>query len=155
MITQERRFPMGKRIDSSKLVKEDIEWADRKRTLFGLPWSFTKYRLTKTRLISEIGLFSTDTNEILLYRILDIELHRSLGQKIFGVGDVLLYSADPSSPNFRIKSVKQPFDVKSLLSSLVESERIARNVVGREMYGIADGASDGADAAGHEGHHHE
>jgi uncharacterized membrane protein YdbT with pleckstrin-like domain len=143
---------MAKKIDKSRIVKEDIEWADRKRTFLGLPWSFTRYRLTKTRIISEIGLFTTNTNEILLYRILDIELNRTLGQKIFGVGDILLFSADPSSPNFTIKSVKQPSDVKSLLSSLVETERTEKNVTGREMYGTADDVH-GAD--GHFGHHHE
>jgi uncharacterized membrane protein YdbT with pleckstrin-like domain len=143
---------MGKKIDKSQLVKEEVEWSDRKRTLFGLPWSFTKYRLTKTRLISEIGLFSTNTNEILLYRVLDVELNRTLGQKIFRVGDVILFSADPSSPNFTIKSVKQPGELKSLLSSFVETQREEKSVVGREMYGAADDAGGGAD---HAGHHHE
>ncbi|GHU61094.1 hypothetical protein AGMMS49983_00190 [Clostridia bacterium] len=143
---------MAKKIDSSKIAKESIEWADRKRTLFGLPWSFTRYRLTKTRLISEIGLFTTNTNEILLYRIMDIELRRTLGQKIFGVGDIYLFTADPSSPHFTIKSVKQSDDVKNLISTMVEAERTEKNVTGREMYGTADGADDGG---GHSGHHHE
>jgi uncharacterized membrane protein YdbT with pleckstrin-like domain len=143
---------MGKKIDKSQLIKETIEWSDRKRTLFGLPWSFTKYRLTKTRLVSEIGLFSTNTNEILLYRVLDVELNRTLGQKIFKTGDVILFSADPSSPNFTIKNIKQPKELKSLLSALVEAEREDKSVVGREMYGAAD---DVAGGAGHAGHHHE
>jgi hypothetical protein len=146
---------MGKKIDSSKLVTEDIEWSDRKRTLFGLPWSFTKFKLTKTRLISDVGLFTTNTNEILLYRVLDVELHKTFGQKIFRVGDVILFSVDPSSPNFTIKSVKQPADVKNLLSSLVAAERISKNVVGREMYGAADGAMDTDGMNGHAGHHHD
>ena len=146
---------MAKRIDKRQLVKEDTEWADRKRTFLGLPWSFTRYKLTKTRLVSDIGFFSRNVNEILLYRILDMEIHRTLGQRIFGVGDVLLFTADPSSPNFRIRSVKQSPDVKSLISSLAEAERISKNVVGREMYGVADGAADIADGAdGHDGHRH-
>ena len=143
---------MAKKIDKKQIVKEEIEWADRKRTLFGLPWSFTRYSLTKTRLISDIGFFSRNVNEILLYRILDIELHRTLGQRIFGVGDVVLFTADPSSPNFKIRSVKQSDDVKSLISALAEAERTAKNVVGREMYGVADGAADIAE--GHDGHRH-
>ena len=151
---------MAKRIDKSQLVKEDIEWADRKRTFLGLPWSFTRYRLTRTRLISDIGFFSRNVNEILLYRILDVELHRTLGQRIFGVGDILLFTADPSSPNFRIRSVKQSADVKNLISTYSDAERTAKNVVGREMFGAADGvvmsgmdSFDGHD--GHDGHHHE
>ena len=151
---------MAKKIDKSQLVKENIEWADRKRTFLGLPWSFTRYRLTKTRLISDIGFFSRNVNEILLYRILDVELHRTLGQRIFGVGDIMLFTADPSSPNFRIRSVKQSADVKSLISTFSDVERTAKNVVGREMFGAADGvvmsgvdSFDGHDA--HDGHHHE
>ena len=151
---------MAIRIKKSELVHEEILWADRKRTFLGLPWSFTRYKLTKTRLISDIGFFSRNVNEILLYRILDLELHRTLGQRIFGVGDIMLFTADPSSPNFKIRSVKQSADVKNLTSSLSEAERTAKNVIGREMFGAADGVvlsgMDGLDGhEGHDGHHHE
>jgi hypothetical protein len=144
---------MGKQIDEDKLVREEIEWQDRKRTLFGLPWSFTVYSFTKTKLVSKIGLFTTTTNEILLYRILDIEMRKTLYQKIFRIGSIHLFTADPSSPNFTIKSVKRPDDVKNYLSTLVNAEREERGVAGREMFGVADGVSGDADGS-HSDHPH-
>ena len=36
----------------------DYIWSDRKRTLFGLPLSFTKYRLTEDRLFIEKGFLN-------------------------------------------------------------------------------------------------
>ena len=33
----------------------NIVWKDRKRTLFGLPWSFTKYSLSDDRLFISTG----------------------------------------------------------------------------------------------------
>ena len=45
-------------------------WKDRKRTLFGLPLSFTVYKLTKEKLLIETGIFSKKQEEIRLYRVM-------------------------------------------------------------------------------------
>ena len=41
-------------------------WKDRKRTFLGLPWSFTKYKLTEDRLFIETGFFNSIENEVRL-----------------------------------------------------------------------------------------
>ena len=66
---------------------ESIEylWRDRKRRL-GLPLSFTKYSLSEDRLFCETGLFNLKQDEVLLYRVRDLQLNMTLGQRIFGVG---------------------------------------------------------------------
>ena len=51
--------------------KHDVKWQDRKRRMFGLPWSFTKYKLTDDKLIISTGIFSINEEEIRLYRIMD------------------------------------------------------------------------------------
>ena len=68
-------------------------WKDRKRTLFGLPWSFTRYYLTEDKLIIETGFLSRREEEIRLYRILDITLQRPFAQRLFGLGTVHLCTA--------------------------------------------------------------
>ena len=103
------------------MVQNDIIWKDRKRTLFGLPLSFTKYYLTEERLFVETGFFTTVEDEVRLYRIMDVKLTRTLGQKMFGVGTIQISSADKSMQDFEIKSVKKPKEVKETLSELVES----------------------------------
>ena len=55
------------------MAREDIDyvWTDKKRTLFGLPWSFTRYYLTETKFITQVGLLTVKEDEIDLYKIID------------------------------------------------------------------------------------
>ncbi len=108
-------------------------WKDRKRTFLGLPLSFTKYCLTDDRLFIETGFFNSVENEVRLYRILDLQLSRSLGQKIFGLGTIKVKSADKTMGDFEIKNIKNSKAVKEQLSNLVEEMRDKKRVVNREM----------------------
>ncbi len=110
----------------------DYIWQDRKRTLFGLPISFTKYGLTEERLFIERGFFSKKEDEVRLYRITDVSLTRSFLQRIFGVGTVHCCSGDKTLGNFDILSIKKPREVKELLSQNVEAQRDAKRVTSRE-----------------------
>lgn len=121
-------------------------WKDRKRTLFGLPWSFTKYRLTEDKLYITRGLFSTREEEVRLYRIMDVTLSRSLGEKMVGVGTLHVCSADQSTPEFDILHIKDARRVRDLLSDMVEEQRARKGITAREFLGedIADGAHEEA-----------
>lgn len=89
-------------------------WTDRRRR-FGLPLSFTKYRLGENLLMRETGLLSLHEEDIQLYRIMDIETSKPFGQRIFGCGTVTVHSSDKTSPVLELKSIKNPDVVKSLL----------------------------------------
>ena len=115
----------------SKRKKEAL-WYDRKRTLFGLPISFTKYYLFRERLVIQTGFLNLKEEEVRLYRILDVSLHRSFGQRIFALGTIHVCSADRSTPEFDIKSIKKSSETKDLLSSLVEEARESKRISGRE-----------------------
>lgn len=115
------------------MAEKEILWKDRKRTFLGLPWSFTRYSLTEERLFIETGFFNSTENEVRLYRIMDLQLTRSLGQKMFGLGTIHIKSADKIMKDFDIKSVKNSREVKELLSELVEENRTEKRVMNREM----------------------
>lgn len=117
-------------------------WKDRKRTIFGLPWSFTKYRLTKEKLLIETGVLSRQEEEVRLYRIMDVTLKRSLGERLFGLGTIHCCSADRSTPEFDIRRIKKSVDVKNMLSDMIEAERMEKRIAGREFMGD-DGDFDG------------
>lgn len=122
----------------------EIIWKDRKRTFLGLPWSFTRYKLTKEKLLIDVGFLRRREEEIRLYRILDVTLKRTLGQRILGIGTIHCCSADKSTPEFDILSVKRPKEAKNLISDLVEECRTKKRVVGRE-YMAADDDDDDPD----------
>jgi len=117
-----------------------VLWNDRKRIL-GMPISFTRYSVEEDRLLTQKGLFKTEVDEILLYRILDIKLVKTLGQKLFGVGTITLYTADSNQPTFEVKNIKHPDKVRRFLSRIVEQCREEKRVQGREMFGVAGGAA--------------
>ena len=120
-------------------------WTDRKRTLFGLPWSFTVYRLTRDKLLIESGIFSKKEEEIRLYRIMDLTLHRSLGQRILGLGTIHCCTADKSSPEFDIVRIKNPAQVKNMLSDMIKEQRDNKRVSAREFMSDVDGRMDNVD----------
>lgn len=114
-----------------------ILWSDRKRIL-GLPITFTKYELDEERLTIRRGLITSTVDETLLYRILDIKMSRTLGQKLFGVGTIHLYSADRTDQHLDLENISRPDEVRKQLSRLVEKARMEKRMAGREMYGTAD-----------------
>lgn len=116
----------------------NVVWKDRKRIIFGLPWTFTRYSLTEEKFIIDTGFFSRKEDEIRLYRILDITLERPLHQRIWGLGTVRLNTADKSSPEVEIKRIKKPKAFKDMLSDMVERERDEKRIAAREFMGYGD-----------------
>lgn len=119
------------------MQEKKVLWNGRKRIIFGLPWTFTKYKLTEEKLIIQTGFLNIKQEEIRLYRIMDITLNRKFGQRIFGLGTIHCCSADKSTPEFDIKNIKDSERVKELLSDKVEQERQRKRVSNRE-YMVAD-----------------
>ncbi len=102
-------------------------WKDRKRYL-GMPLSFTRYAMSEDRPFLSVGLLSIKDDEILLYRVRDIDTSRSLWQRLFGVGTITIMSSDQSTPNMVLKNVKDPLDVKEMIHSQVEEMKLRRRV---------------------------
>jgi len=113
-------------------------WKDRKR-FWGMPLSFTRYALSEDRLFLSVGFLNIQDEEILLYRIRDISSHRSLWQRMCGVGTVTVTSSDKTHPTLVLKNIKHPLQVKELLHQQVEEMKITRRVrIGEIMTGDLD-----------------
>ena len=102
-------------------------WKDRKR-YFGLPLSFTRYSMSEDRLFTSVGFLNLKDDEVLLYRVRDIDTSRSLWQRLFGVGTVTVVSSDKTMPNLVLKNVKDPVFVKELIHNQVEEMKLRRRV---------------------------
>ncbi len=99
---------------------------------FGLPWSFTKYALDQEKLYIKTGVFTVLEDEIRLYRISDLTLRRSFGQRLLGLGTIHCCSSDASMQEFEVKNIKNSRKVKDLMSGLIEEERMRKRVYSRE-----------------------
>ena len=108
-------------------------WKDRKRHL-GMPLSFTRYQMSEDRLVGAPGLFLSQgflnikDDEVLLYRVRDIDTRRNLFQRLFGVGTITVLSSDRTTPTLVLKNVKNPLFVKELIHKQVEEMKMKRRV---------------------------
>ena len=120
-------------------------WRDRKRYL-GLPISFTRYAMSDDRLFTSVGFLNIKDDEILLYRVRDIDTNRSLWQRLFGVGTVTVMSSDKTMPTMVLKNIKDPVAVKEMIHEQVEDMKLKRRVrVGEIMGNGLEDDEDGLD----------
>ena len=108
-------------------------WTDKKRTIFGLPWSFTRYILTEKKLITRKGFFTIVEDEVELYRIVDKSLKRTLGQRMFGLGTVTINCRDVDTPVKLVVSIKDPHIFMEMLEIQVDIQRDKYNIRGRDI----------------------
>ncbi len=120
------------------MKKDEISyvWTDKKRTLFGLPLSFTRYFLTETKFITRTGFFSVDEDEMELYKIIDKKIHKPFLQRIVKCGTIIIYSKDADTPTKEIRCVKNIRKVSDLLDKYLNAVRDRYGIRGRDMMGI-------------------
>ena len=119
-------------------------WKDRKRIL-GMPITFTRYRLSEDRLFCEKGFLNIKQDEVLLYRVRDLQLTMNIGQRIFGVGTVCVVSSDKSVPHLDLVNVKDPRNVKEMIHRAVEDAKDKRRMRTMEVMGTGGGDVDCCD----------
>ncbi|MGN0552612.1 MAG: PH domain-containing protein [Oscillospiraceae bacterium] len=116
-------------------IDYDYVWTDKKRTIFGLPISFTRYILTEKKLITRVGFLSIREDEVELYRVSDKSLQLPFGQRIFGCGTVTINCRDTDTPVKVVQSIKEPRKFMQILEENVDVQRDRYRVRGRDMIG--------------------
>ena len=101
----------------------DLLWKERKRIWCGLPLTFTVYSYDNERFYVKSGFLNQRQDEVRLYRIQDLTVTRSLSQRIFGMGTILVNSSDKTLGDFEIKNIK---------NVMVEIQRDQKRVYTRE-----------------------
>ena len=122
-------------------MDHDLLWNDKKRYM-GMPISFTRYSLSSDRLFMSTGFLTIRDEEILLYRIRDLNTKRTLWQRLFGVGTITVSSSDKSMPLLEIANVKDPMYVKELIHENVEEAKRRHRVRHSEITGNFDNDDD-------------
>lgn len=133
------------------MSKLDIDciWTDKKRTIFGLPISFTRYFITETKFITRKGFFNLVEDEINLYKVTDKKFLMPLSQRIIGCSTIVLYTRDCDTPTKEIKCIKNARNVLNLLDKQITKELDRYRIRGKDMIGAyADDSSDDCDDLG-------
>lgn len=118
-----------------------MAYQERKRWMFfGLPFTFTKYTVEEDVITINSGLLHTHENDCYMYKVQDVELEVSLGERIFGLGTVVCYTGDTTHPKLLLEHIKNAKEVKDYI--LKESEEARRKRRTLNTLDIGSGAVD-------------
>lgn len=130
---EERKAQQEPEVDAREedSVKEAPKtYVERKRWVcLGLPFTFTKYTVNEQVVTINAGLFSTTENDCYLYKIQDVELRTSLGERIFGLGTVACFTGDNTHPQLFLEHIKHAKEIKNYILHTSEEARRKRRTL--------------------------
>ena len=88
-----------------------------------------KYRLTNTRIDTEEGILNIKNGTIWLWKVDDIQLNRTIIDRVLGVGTITIISNDQTSPDLKLRSLPHPQDLFNELKRRVDVAKRQRGVV--------------------------
>lgn len=87
------------------------------------------YRVTTERLTERYGIFHAVTEDLELYRIRDITIYEPFSLRMFGLGNLVIYTTDSSSSVVVIQAVPNVEKLQTLIRHQVETMRAAKGIV--------------------------
>ena len=107
-----------------------MEFREKKRWgFFGLPFTFTTYVVTEELITVEEGFINKRENDCYIYKVQDVELIRTLGERMFGLGTVICYTGDVTTPELRLTHIKHSREVKNYILKASEIARMKRRTL--------------------------
>jgi uncharacterized membrane protein YdbT with pleckstrin-like domain len=88
----------------------------------------TAYHLTTERLLTTTGILTKVTDTLELYRVRDMKTVQTLAQRMVGLQDILLCTADASTAEVCIDFVPVALNLSEQLRKAVETCRMKKNV---------------------------
>ncbi len=117
---------------------DEVRYRERKRLLFfGLPWTFTKYTITDDMLTVDEGLLKVEENDCYMYKVQDVKLTATLGERLFGLGTVTCYTGDVTNKELSLVHIRHAREIKNYLLKASEEARIRRRTLHMQDIGAA------------------
>ena len=88
----------------------------------------THYEIDSEELRYYSGILSRKQEFIELYRVKDYKVERPLLYRLFGLGNLTIFTSDKTTPIFKMDAIKNPQDIYKTLRRLVEQNRRAKHV---------------------------
>lgn len=104
-----------------------MQYNERKRWLFfGLPFTFTTYRVTEEFITVKEGLIRHRENDCYMYKVVDTRLCVSLAERLFGLGTVECFGGDTTDPVLKLRHIRHAKEVKNFILAASEEQRVKK-----------------------------
>jgi len=97
-------------------------------TLTWLKTASTSYHFAKSRLTWRTGILSRQSESLELYRVADVTMRQPLFQRLFGVGRIVLSTADANHREVVLEGVPRPDQFRDWLTDAVQQTRRERGM---------------------------
>ena len=87
-----------------------------------IKWRTTDFVLTNDRLVTRRGIFSRDSREIPLDRIMDLSCHQSLFERVIGAGDLMIESGGERGQEV-FANFGNPFELQNAVHRAIEARK--------------------------------
>ena len=98
----------------------NVVWYDRKH-YYGFPVSSVRYEISEDRLFYSTGILNQKYEQLQLYLIRDLSVTRTLGQRLCGVGNVIVTTVEGEI--ITLENIRAPYHVKELIYNYMEEEK--------------------------------
>lgn len=113
----------------AKPRKEEVIWNGRPSALTATRKYLTeRYTATNERLKIEYGILNRQTEEIELFRVQDLSVERSVFDRMFGVGNIIIHSGDATGGVTVLYDIADAESVKDIIRDASRIERDRRRV---------------------------
>lgn len=117
----------------------EAKYIERKRWLFfALPFTFTKYVIREDVVRIDAGLFNLTEDDCYMYKIQDVQLKRSLFERIFGIGTIVCYTGDVTNRTLELIHIRHAQEIKDYILKASEEARLKRRTIHTQDIGVSD-----------------
>lgn len=107
-----------------------MEFIEKKRLVFlGLPWTFTRYTIKDDDITINSGFLKTYENDCYMYKVQDVELRQTLGERIFKLGTVVCFTGDTTHPQLELVHIRNAKEIKNYIIKASEEARMRRRTL--------------------------
>lgn len=105
-------------------------YTEKKRSkFFGLPWTFTTYRITDEKITITSGFLDITVDDALMYKVQDVKLTMTFFERIFRLGTVTCYTGDTTHPELHLLHIRKAYEIKDYLMAASEDARRKRRTL--------------------------
>ena len=83
------------------------------------------------------GLLKVEENDCYMYKVQDVKLTATLGERLFGLGTVTCYTGDVTNKELSLVHIRHAREIKNYLLKASEEARIRRRTLHMQDIGAA------------------